>query len=54
MLNKLTSTHPLSRYKADRSENKKKTCLMHFDPDARGSLSLANDTRYNVVKNFLQ
>ena len=34
MLNKVTSTHPLSRYKANKGKNKK-IYLMHFDPDAR-------------------
>ena len=29
MLNKITSNHPLSRYKA-KSNKKKKTCLIHF------------------------
>ena len=29
MLNKITSNHPLSRYKAKGSKNKK-TCLIHF------------------------
>ena len=31
MLNK---SHPLSKYKVNSGENKKK-CWMHFDPDAR-------------------
>ena len=30
----LNTSHPLSRYKANSSKNKKK-CLMHLDPDGR-------------------
>ena len=31
----LTKSHPLSRYKTNSCKNKKKVCLMHFNPNAR-------------------
>ena len=49
MLNK---SHPLSRYKANSGKNKKNVwCILTL---MLGSLSLAIDTRYNFVTNFLQ
>ena len=48
MLNK---SHPL-RYKANSGKNKKNVgCILTL---MLGSLSLAIDTRYNFVTNFLQ
>ena len=52
-LDMLNKSHPPGRYKAISGKNKEE-CLVHFDPDARVSLSLAIDTRYNFVTNFCQ
>ena len=50
MLNK---SHPLSRYKANSGKYNKKN-VWYILTLKLGSLSLAIDTRYNFVTNFLQ
>ena len=42
----------LRRCKANNGKNFKK-CLLHLEPDAR-ALSLATETRYNFMTNFIQ
>ena len=55
MLNK---SHPLSRYKAISGKNKKKKCLIHFDPDARVFVlsklteDTTSDNKIQLVTNF--